>query len=93
MDILENVEIFALVGIRTTIARLSSSWPNHTSFAISAPKFRAAINKRTCLTLMGILFPTQMLRTWKRIEALCAYRVYTSLEIFHICRIKYIKVQ
>jgi hypothetical protein len=60
MDVSENVEIYALMEIRTTITCLSSPWPNPTSFAISAPKFRAAINnKRTCLTLTGILFPSQ----------------------------------
>jgi hypothetical protein len=66
MDVSENVEIFAIVGIRTTIARLSSPWPNLTRSAISAPKFRAATNnKHTCLTFMGILFLSQQLRTWK----------------------------
>jgi hypothetical protein len=76
MDVSENAEIFALVGIRTTIARLFSPWSNRTRFAVSAPKFRVAINnKRTCLTFTGILFPSQQLRVWKRIEALRVYRI------------------
>jgi hypothetical protein len=72
----KEVEIFALVGIRATITRLSSPWPYPTRFAISAPKFRAGINsKRTCLTFTGILFLSQQLRTWKRIEALRVYPI------------------
>jgi hypothetical protein len=79
MDVSENVEIFALVGIRTTIARLSSPWPNPTRFAISVPKFCAVINnKHTCLTFVGILFLSQQLRTWKRVEAL---RVYPTVYV------------
>jgi hypothetical protein len=76
MDVSENVEIFTLVGIRMTIARLSRSWHNPERFAISAPKFRAARNNiRTCLTFTGILFPSQQLRAWKRIEALRVYPI------------------
>jgi len=84
MDVSENVEIFALVGIRTTIARLSSTWSNRTRFAVSAPKFRAAINnKRTCLTFTGILFPSQQLRTWKRIETLRVYPMVLCMQILY----------
>ena len=70
MDVSENVEIFTFVEIRKTIARLSR-------FAISTPKFRATIsNKRACFTFTGIFFPSQQLRTWKRIEAFLVYPIH-----------------
>jgi len=74
MDVSKNVEIFALVGIRMTIAPLSSPWPNPTRFAIWPPKFRVGLNnKRTCLAFTGILFLSQVtsMETKRSFEIIC----------------------